>query len=1112
MASLSVENYNPEEYLLDTLNDLDIGFVKVGNDDIILNHNLTFNKIFGYNLEASLIGTKILDYWLDSEERNKFREDLFKNGIVKKYLAPVKKVDGEKIFLQVNFKLNKNSNGEVTSTEGTFVDVTERMEKEKKLKESEHNLSERVKELTCLYGLSKIVENPDISSEAILRGALNLIPPAWQFPEITCAKINFNNKEFKTSNFKETEWKLSTKINVLEEEMIIEVYYLEDKPFLNEEEHLISDIGKRLKSIIEQRETQQKLRASEEWFSTTLKSVGDAVIATDRLGNIQFINPIAEDLTGFKREESIGKPIEDVFNIINEETCKSVENPVSRVIREGAIVGLANHTVLITQDRKEIPIADSGAPIKDDKGNLIGIVLIFRDVTERRKAENELRLQSKIIENISEGVFLIKLDDGTIAFTNPAFDELFGYNPSEMISKNIAIVNAPTDKTPEETREEIKGILKDTGEWHGEVLNVKKDGTLFWCYANISLFEHPEYGTVFVAVNTDITERKQSEEKVRELIKRYERLTDNADEAIFRVKAKEGYVVYQNSAAKRIFGYSLADWQSDPLFGYKIIHPDFVEKQKQIMEEINNKKKPMKNVILGWIAKDGHEIILEYTIIPLLDENGDVAYFESIGVDISERKKAEQKLKESEEKYRMLFESSTDGIASVDMEGRIIDVNNAFLKMLGYSKEELLRLNFKNFTPQKWHEMEDNLITSQLSEGSDSSIIYEKEYIKKDGTIFPINARFWIIKDVQGDPVRIWRIVRDLTDRKKKEKEIIALAQFPSENPYPVLRVNINRVMYINEAGQKLLNVVDSDQIPEIFKENVKKAFEINKIAESEVELDSRTYSFIITPVKDADYVNIYGMDITERKRVEEKLKEINQLKSEFLRRASHELKAPLISIKGFSELILSLHGDQLETSIISKLREINDGCERLQNIINNLLKTSRLESPDLKPNVQKEDLSFLINFCVHELESLAEVRKQSIKLDIHDEIYANIEKEEIHDVLSNLLSNAIKYTPPMGKIEIKTELHEDSVVVSVKDNGIGFNEVQKTKIFHQFGKIERYGQGLDLGIDGTGLGLYISKRIVESHGGKLWMESEGKNKGSSFYFTIPTAKDTTPA
>ncbi len=269
--------------------------------------------------------------------------------------------------------------------------------------------------------------------------------------------------------------------------------------------------------------------------------------------------------------------------------------------------------------------------------------------------------------------------------------------------------------------------------------------------------------------------------------------------------------------------------------------------------------------------------------------------------------------------------------------------------------------------------------------------------------------------------------------------------------------------------------------------------------------LDGSLNSYLsIRAFKVGDDLGIIFTDITESKKAENKIKELSKMKSEFLRRASHELKTPLISIKGFSELILSLYADQLDTPIISKLEEINDGCDRLQNIINNLLKTSKLESPDLKPKLQKEDLSFLVKFCMHELEALAEKRNQMIKVDIQSDLYANIEKEEIHDVLSNLLTNAIKYTPPLGKIEIKTEIKKNFLVISVKDNGIGFTNEQKKIIFQQFGKIERYGQGLDLGIDGTGLGLYISKRIVESHGGKIWMESEGKSRGSTFYFTLP--------
>jgi len=119
---------------------------------------------------------------------------------------------------------------------------------------------------------------------------------------------------------------------------------------------------------------------------------------------------------------------------------------------------------------------------------------------------------------MSEGVYLIKLEDGTIVSNNPAFEEMFGYNPGEMIGKDVAIVNAPIDKKPEETKDEIMGILKETGEWHGEVLNVKKDGTPFWCYANVSLFDHPEYGRVIVSVHTDITERKKVKENIRILM------------------------------------------------------------------------------------------------------------------------------------------------------------------------------------------------------------------------------------------------------------------------------------------------------------------------------------------------------------------------------------------------------------------------------------------------------------------------------------------------------------------------------------------------------------------------------------------------------------------
>ena len=140
------------------------------------------------------------------------------------------------------------------------------------------------------------------------------------------------------------------------------------------------------------------IRRSEAWLSTTLSSIGDAVIATDREGRVTFLNPVAQALTGWSQAEAAGKPMMEVFPIINETTRRVVENPAEKVIREGVIVGLANHTLLIKRDGTETPIDDSAAPIKDDQGTVAGVVLVFRDITERKRQEAFVEEQRRLAE------------------------------------------------------------------------------------------------------------------------------------------------------------------------------------------------------------------------------------------------------------------------------------------------------------------------------------------------------------------------------------------------------------------------------------------------------------------------------------------------------------------------------------------------------------------------------------------------------------------------------------------------------------------------------------------------------------------------------------------
>jgi len=211
--------------------------------------------------------------------------------------------------------------------------------------------------------------------------------------------------------------------------------------------------------------------------------------------------------------------------------------------------------------------------------------------------------------------------------------------------------------------------------------------------------------------------------------------------------------------------------------------------------------------------------------------------------------------------------------------------------------------------------------------------------------------------------------------------------------------------------------------------------------------------SFDLIELRGKKIIQTSLRDITKSKNAELEMIKLNNLKSELLRRTSHELKTPLVSIKGFSDLLLDLHKEDLDDYVISTINQIRKGCNRLQNLINDILKTAELESGAIQAHKSEVDLS---------------------------------------------------YTPPNGTIEIRSEIQKNSIIISVKDNGLGFTEEEKGRIFKQFGKIERYGQGLDIVSGGSGLGLYISKKIIELYGGKIWVESEGSKKGSTFYFSLP--------
>jgi len=490
----------------------------------------------------------------------------------------------------------------------------------------------------------------------------------------------------------------------------------------------------------------------------------------------------------------------------------------------------------------------------------------------------------------------------------------------------------------------------------------------------------------------------------------------------------------------------------------------------------------------------------------------------------------------AEEKYHYLVNNLSDIVMEAELNGNFTYVSHQAYNILGYYPEEVIGVSgFKFIHPEdllKVAEAIKNLTNLK------KSMSVEYRVFHKNGNIVYISAKGNIV-NIEGN-TRIVAVLSDITERKKSEqkvKESEEKYRLISENANDLIAVLNNKfeVEYLNtETHKRILGYVIDDEkvlmnLIQIHPDDLDKIITLlKKISDTgedltnQIRLKHKNGYYLWFEVKARQFfdenrnqkIMAISRDITERKEMEEKLEKqnkelekLNTLKSEFLRRSSHELKTPLISIKGFTNLILKLYRKNLDHDIISMLGEINRGCQKLEDIVKNIIDSSQLESGKLELEPSIDNLSFLIKFCVSELQGLANIRNHTIKVDINDKIISKFAKEEIYEVFTNILSNSIKYTPPKGIITIKSELKDDMVIVSIKDNGIGFTEDEKDILFEQFGKIERFGQGLEIEIDGTGLGLHISKKIIELHGGKIWMESEGRNKGSTFYFSLPLIK-----
>ncbi len=473
-------------------------------------------------------------------------------------------------------------------------------------------------------------------------------------------------------------------------------------PLYNSEGQIIG-VSSATIDLTDMKRAEIALQESEQHWSTTLSSIGDAVIATDTSGKTMFMNRVAEELTSWTLSEGSQKPVKEVFNIVNEQTRLEVENPIAKVLREGIVVGLANHTVLIRKDGSEIPIDDSAAPIKDKDGKTTGVVLIFRDITERKKAEEDLLESERRLKRSQKiahlGSWELDLIKNKLSWSDEIY-RIFGLKPQEFDPTYEAFLQAVHPDDREAVDSAYSGSLhegRDTYEIEHRMVR-KSTGEIRFVYEKCD-HVRDKTGKIIRSIGMvqDITERKKAEEELehQKAVAQLERerlssvLNGITDEVWFADREKKFTLANPSAVNEFKLASSTGGVDVENLAkSLEVLRPDGSPRP---VEEA-----PPLRALKGEIIRNQEETIrtpatgeLRTRLVssaPVRDVNGAIIGSVSVVRDITELKKAE----EATAKQAELIDISPDAIIVRKLDGTITFWSKGAEKLYGWSKDEAI--------------------------------------------------------------------------------------------------------------------------------------------------------------------------------------------------------------------------------------------------------------------------------------------------------------------------------------------------------------------------------------------------------------------------------------
>lgn len=718
---------------------------------------------------------------------------------------------------------------------------------------------------------------------------------------------------------------------------------------------------------------------------------------------------------------------------------------------------------------------------------------------------------------------------GAIIYVNDRFCEISGYRREELLGQNHRVVKS--SQHPSEFYRDMWLTIAQGNIWRGEVCNRRKDGSLYWVETSIVPFlDNTGQPYQYVSIRTDITRIKEAELRLRLL----ERAVEASTSSISMADAGQPDLplIYINPAFERITGY-----RRDEVIGRNCRFLQGEDAGQANLDEIRRALRAGRagEALVYNYRKDGTPFWNDLRIAPVHDEQGRLTHFIGISDDVTKRREAEDALLQSKERLRRSQLYANIGTWDWNIQTGELIWSERIPGLFGYP-EDKLEATYEHFLESVYPDDRQKVIEAVnncVEHGFEYNI--EHRCLWPDGTVRWLLERGDVVRAEDGTPLNMLGVVQDITNRKlaefrilEKQARLVIFNHIIENVADAVITIDCaGNIGSFNPAAEKLFGYIRSEVInrsvnllmPEPYSSEHSQYLarymsgQPAGIIGKQVELPGKHKDGSVFPMELAITVmeidetkHFAGIlrDISERKQYEQQIiaakdeaERANNAKSEFLSSMSHELRTPMNAILGFGQLLEIDEG--LNEEQADYVDEMIKAGRHLLELINEVLDLAKIESGNVNMSLESLSCSELIEECLALLRPIAQGLGVTIKDAVVGDFVIRADRTRLKQVLLNLISNAIKYNRPQGQVEVQASTQDGLVRLAVSDTGYGIPAERQRELFQPFSRLGAESTT----IEGTGIGLTISLRLIEMMGGAIGMDSE-EGRGSTFWVELP--------